>query len=575
VAQINNGAALTKTTSGALILTGSNAYTGLTTVSQGTLQVQSPTGLGSAAAGTSVTSGATLEIDNVAISNGEQITLNGTGISAAGALTATGTAAANGSVVLAANSSVGITASGDQLTLSGQITGTGFGLTKVGVGTLVLANTGTANSYSGTTVVSAGTLKFGASNQIPSGAGNGNVTVNGTLDLSGFSNTINGLTGNGVVDNTAAAGISTLTVGANAQTSSFAGLIQNSGASAVTSLTKTGTGTFTLTNTNTYSGATTVIGGGTLRNGINNALPTGTALTLGESSTNTNGTYDLAGFSQTVSTLAAAGSGSTHMVTNSATATTSTLSVSGSSTFSGTIQDGAGVMALSKTVSGTLTMTGSNTYTGPTNVTGGTLEISGSINGSTSIGINGAELLLSGSGNMIKDTASVGLTNGTLAFNPASYGISETVGALSLSGASAIDFGSSTTTSSQAGNTFTFASGATLNAGATLSIYNWSGSPYILGQSDTGTASTTPDTQDRLLFAGSGSGLNATQLGQISFYSGGAGSTLLGTGGEISFNGGYEIVPVPEPSSTALLGGASLLALAGFRQRRKAGKKNS
>ena len=36
---------------------------------------------------------------------------------------------------------------------------------------------------------------------IPDGSGKGNVTVNGTLDMGGNSETINGLSGSGFVDN--------------------------------------------------------------------------------------------------------------------------------------------------------------------------------------------------------------------------------------------------------------------------------------------------------------------------------------------------------------------------------------
>jgi hypothetical protein len=63
--------------------------------------------------------------------------------------------------------------------------------------------------------------------------------------------------------------------------------------------------------------------------------------------------------------------------------------------------------------------------------------------------------------------------------------------------------------------------------------------------------------------------LSDLQLGSIQFFSDG-GSTMLGSGAhEISFNGYYEIVPIPEPSSTAMLGAAALLGIVGFRERRR------
>ncbi len=81
------------------------------------------------------------------------------------------------------------------------------------------------------------------------------------MDLHGFSDTINGLSGAGTVDDTAPATTATLTVGGNNQTASFSGVIQNSGAGATTSLTKIGTGTETLSGASTYGGQTSIQNG--------------------------------------------------------------------------------------------------------------------------------------------------------------------------------------------------------------------------------------------------------------------------------------------------------------------------
>ena len=134
------------------------------------------------------------------------------------------------------------------------INGTG-GLTKTTAGTLVLSG---VNAYSGDTTISLGTLKLGAANAIPDGAGKGNVAVTGTLDLNGFSETINGLSGAGTVD-TVAGGTPTLTVGGNNQSSTFSGVITNT--AGTLSLVKTGSGTLTLSGTNGYTGNTTVNAG--------------------------------------------------------------------------------------------------------------------------------------------------------------------------------------------------------------------------------------------------------------------------------------------------------------------------
>jgi fibronectin-binding autotransporter adhesin len=93
---------------------------------------------------------------------------------------------------------------------------------------------------------------------IPDGATKGDVTVTGTLDLNGNSETINGLSGAGTVD-TIAGGTPTLTVGNDNDTSTFSGTIQDT--AGTLGLAKTGSGTLTLSGANTYTGATTVNGG--------------------------------------------------------------------------------------------------------------------------------------------------------------------------------------------------------------------------------------------------------------------------------------------------------------------------
>jgi aromatic-L-amino-acid decarboxylase len=102
----------------------------------------------------------------------------------------------------------------------------------------VLANV--TNDYSGNTYIGTngpgyyapGTqalLKLGASGVIPNGSGIGNVFIsgayNGILDLAGFTQTINGLSGDGTVDNSAGNG--SLSVGNNNQSSTFSGVIQD------------------------------------------------------------------------------------------------------------------------------------------------------------------------------------------------------------------------------------------------------------------------------------------------------------------------------------------------------------
>jgi autotransporter-associated beta strand protein len=161
------------------------------------------------------------------------------------------------------NSAVWNVTSGQTLTMGGAVSGgSGLNITKQGSGKVILFG---ANTYSGATAFSGGTLQLGASNVIPEGSGKGDVALSGgsTLDLNGYSETVNGLNGSSgtFVDNTAASTTSTLTVGANDVSSAFGGIIKNTGTDSTTNLIKTGTGQLTLSGTNTLSGTVTVNGG--------------------------------------------------------------------------------------------------------------------------------------------------------------------------------------------------------------------------------------------------------------------------------------------------------------------------
>ncbi len=156
-------------------------------------------------------------------------------------------------------SAVWTVAASRTLTLGGVVSGA-FNVTLPGDGKVVLS---AANTYSGVTAISGGTVQLGASEVIPDGAGKGDVTIAaaGTLNLNGFSETINGLSGQGIVDNTAAGTTSTLTVGSTNAAITFGGVFQNSGAGSTTNLVKTGNGVLSLSGVNTLTGSVTVTGG--------------------------------------------------------------------------------------------------------------------------------------------------------------------------------------------------------------------------------------------------------------------------------------------------------------------------
>jgi autotransporter-associated beta strand protein len=141
---------------------------------------------------------------------------------------------------------------GRTLTVNGSVSG-GAAVNMTGGGTVVLGGT---NAYTGATTVGGGTwLRSTAPNIFPNGASAGDFTITngGALDVNGFSQTINGLNGDGSVDNSAA-GTVVFTVGSNNASSTFSGKVQNTGGNLT--LVKTGTGTLTLLGTNAHSGGT-------------------------------------------------------------------------------------------------------------------------------------------------------------------------------------------------------------------------------------------------------------------------------------------------------------------------------
>jgi fibronectin-binding autotransporter adhesin len=140
--------------------------------------------------------------------------------------------------------------------------------------TVTLNTAANANDYAGNTEIGrtavapaqnyTAALALGAADQIPDGTGKGNVIITsntaartGTLRLAGFSETINGLSGNGNVDG--GSGTPTLTLGGNDAPGNFSGNILN-GAGTLT-VTKTGAGTQIFSGASTFAGPLNVTGG--------------------------------------------------------------------------------------------------------------------------------------------------------------------------------------------------------------------------------------------------------------------------------------------------------------------------
>jgi autotransporter-associated beta strand protein len=121
------------------------------------------------------------------------------------------------------------------------------------------------------TIGGSGKVSLSASNVLPTGPGSNNLIVNGSLDLNGTSQSINGLTGTGIIDNTAV-GSASLTLGNNNAASTLSS-VQNSGGALA--LIKTGSGSVTFSNANTFSGGLTNNGTGAVIPQNNAAFGTG------------------------------------------------------------------------------------------------------------------------------------------------------------------------------------------------------------------------------------------------------------------------------------------------------------
>jgi fibronectin-binding autotransporter adhesin len=312
-------------------------------------------------------------------------------------------AGAGGQLQLAGLSGTGTinTDSGVTTTVNAPIVnGSSQSLTKVGGGTLVLT---AANSYSGGTTISGGTLQLG--NGGASGSIIGNVTDNAV-----FANN-------------------------RSDAFTFAGVISGSGA-----FRQIGAGITTLTNTNTYTGPTTLTAG---------ALAIAATGSITSDVTN-NATFTNAG--TVAGSLANAGTASNTGIWNG-NVLSNTGTITNNLTWTGTISNTAGTFNNNApgTVSGLVTNAGTATNSGTLNGglsnTAGTTTNGGTINGGTAVAAGTLDTT---------GTISGGLTNaGTV--NAAGV----------VNGAIVNNAGTFTTTGALSSNsTFNNAAGATLAVGA-------------------------------------------------------------------------------------------------------------
>jgi len=356
ISSVLAGTSLDKAGTGVLILTGTNTYSGTTTINAGKLQIGNNGTTGT------LGSGSVLNNDRLSFFRTDLTTFNST-------MTGTGTLeVVKGTLRLASGANV------TQANLSGS-TGGNAGLEVQSGASLTVSNKfllGISGGSSGTVAQSGGTVNlnstvagdiqitptFNSHSKYNLSGGTLNATgtamivgawFEGTLDVSGGTANLRGiqfctgsgtraaylnLSGTGIL-NIGVGGITDGSTSANTMTMNFSGGTLGALANWTTSgnqmnnqkitlsntntidttggnitltpvltgtggITKAGTGTLTFSGTNTYTGVTTITAG-TLALGTNNALPSASALSIGSATlntatyTNTLGTLDITG----------------------------------------------------------------------------------------------------------------------------------------------------------------------------------------------------------------------------------------------------------------------------------------
>lgn len=450
---ISANGALTKTGSGELTLSGTNTYSGVTNLHEGTL------------------------------------TISGSGTLGYGILNVLGDAELKLNV--ATGPSFIDLSDGTSLTINNAVDSNIFG-SVYGNGSLIKAGTGTlyivgAVTRSGDTTINAGTLAISGQWQ-----SSGTVTLANTGTEFNITNAVGNQTIgalSGVAGTSVDLGSNFLTFG-DATSQTFAGTIGGTGG-----ITKQGTGTQTLTGTNTYSGGTT-LRGGTLALSNSAAIGTG-SLTVDDASTLDLGNsvaiannIVISSATLTVSSVAAssingviAGNGSLSK------SGAGTLALSGANIYTGGTTINAGVLTLG--AGGSLASTGavnlSNAGTGFDISGSGINQTIGGLSGvaGTTVSLGAHTLtfgdatnntfngVFSGTGNIIKQGSGTQILGGASLFSGTT---TVAAGTLELAGASS------------SGDT-TVKSGATLSGtGAVGSLLVESGGRLSLGNATVATA---------------------------------------------------------------------------------------
>ncbi|MEI8376217.1 MAG: autotransporter-associated beta strand repeat-containing protein [Planctomycetota bacterium] len=359
---ISGGGSLVMAGTGVQTLSGTNSYTGPTTITAGILRAKSAAALPNYATQTIslTTRGAMLAVNA------------GAGSPTEFSSTEIGNLLGNSKVTFVAGTSLGIDTSSGNFPCSLSIAKANMGLTKLGANTLTPSG---SNSYNGATTLTGGNLLVGSAENAGTSGPLGNPTTpagsivfnGGTLQYSS-SNTYD------YSARFTTTGNYPYSIDTNNQNVTFASGL---GVSGTSGLTKLGAKTLTLSGSNTYSGPTTVFAG-TLQAGITSvagvsgAFGKNSAVTLA----NTAGVVlALNGYNTRIGSLAGGGTTGGNVTCGTATLTVGGLNTD--TTYAGVLSSSAGtrMVSLNKIGTGQLTLDRANTYTGKTVIDGANSRI--------------------------------------------------------------------------------------------------------------------------------------------------------------------------------------------------------
>jgi len=412
--------ALVKSGTGAFTMTGANTYSGGTILNSGTLVAgnDSALGAGSVTLNGGVLSGSGARTlpnawrvtGDAEIGGASNLTFTNTLTNTGGdhTLTVTNVGTTTLSAVNLSNDDTGhiltINATGGPVLVTSAIADGGAGageFDKDGAGTLILS---ASSSYAGNTTIYAGLLSITDANALGSTAGYTDVYGGATLELNNVTNVGEniyfdsaGVDGQGAITSTGTSSVNgAVYLKSDGAIGVSDSLTLNGSVNNDAELDKLGAGTLTFSGSTDNAALRVTVDQGTVilakdsspdvhcigygltvnSGGVAQLAGTGgdQIFTDATVSVNSDGVLDLNGRSEGFASLLGSGT-----VTNTAAATTSTLILGeddGYSEFAGTLQDGAGALALVKTGGSDLVLSGENTYTGGTEIGGsGAVEL--------------------------------------------------------------------------------------------------------------------------------------------------------------------------------------------------------